>query len=101
MVLPKKHIGDDPNSEDDLQMLKETFGLAIALVPTVRRVYGATGVNILLNLGRDAGQKVMHAHFHVIPRTLGDRKIRASLAEPLPREELDRLAEVLAYEFRH
>ena len=31
------------------------------------------GCNILLNDGKKAGQKVFHAHFHIIPRDKGDR----------------------------
>jgi diadenosine tetraphosphate (Ap4A) HIT family hydrolase len=31
-----------------------------------------TGYNIGVNVGRDAGQTVMHVHIHVIPRYRGD-----------------------------
>lgn len=38
--------------------------IAHALVATV----GATGVNLHMNNGADAGQEVPHAHLHIIPR---------------------------------
>lgn len=33
---------------------------------------GATGINVLLAEGSDAGQEVMHAHVHLIPRYKDD-----------------------------
>ncbi len=33
---------------------------------------GARGVNILTNIGKNAGQSVFHFHVHVIPRYAGD-----------------------------
>lgn len=33
---------------------------------------GAPAFNLLCNTGREAGQEVMHVHFHLIPRAAGD-----------------------------
>jgi histidine triad (HIT) family protein len=35
-------------------------------------VTGDEAYNILLNVGKAAGQEVAHAHFHIIPRQVGD-----------------------------
>ena len=32
----------------------------------------ATGINLIMNNGADAGQVVFHAHLHVVPRKPGD-----------------------------
>lgn len=48
---------------------------------------GSTGFTILQNNGR--GQAVCHVHFHVIPNT--PRRSQ----NPVPREELDRIAQAL------
>jgi histidine triad (HIT) family protein len=42
------------------------------LTRAVREVAGCTGVNILQNNGRSAGQEVQHLHIHLIPRNEGD-----------------------------
>lgn len=38
----------------------------------VERVYGATGLNVSVQDGSDAGQSVPHVHAHVLPRKTGD-----------------------------
>lgn len=43
-----------------------------ALGKAVLTATGADGFNVLLNSGAAAGQVVMHAHFHIIPRRVGD-----------------------------
>jgi hypothetical protein len=42
------------------------------LAKAVKDATGCEGVNIVQNNGKAAGQVVMHAHFHVIPRMSGD-----------------------------
>lgn len=34
----------------------------------VRRATGSDGVNVIHNAGKAAGQEVLHAHVHVLPR---------------------------------
>ena len=43
------------------------------LAKAVLNVTGASGLNILQNTGESSGQAVFHLHFHLIPRTAGDR----------------------------
>ena len=57
-----------------------------------QRALGATGFTIEQNNGRN--QDVCHAHFHVIPNT------PRATQNPVPREELDRMAERLRAAFR-
>ncbi len=66
LVIPKE-------AAERLDALSEAAaaGLGVALVRVARAVVKATGAhayNVLLNSGSAAGQVVMHAHFHVIPR---------------------------------
>jgi histidine triad (HIT) family protein len=50
------------------------------------------GVNLLLNDGAEAGQRVFHAHLHVIPRIVGD-SLRRDLDGLMPtRDDLDQIA---------
>ncbi len=70
LIIPKKHCRDifevDPTI--GCSVLKAMQDIAGAL----KQVTGCTGVNVLQNNGRDAGQMVDHLHWHLIPRFAGD-----------------------------
>ncbi len=71
LVVPKKTFvnildGDDESLAHIMHVAKK---VAHALISTT----GATGVNLVMNNGADAGQVVFHAHMHVIPRFKDDR----------------------------
>uniref|UniRef100_A0A0G4F248 HIT domain-containing protein n=1 Tax=Chromera velia CCMP2878 TaxID=1169474 RepID=A0A0G4F248_9ALVE len=70
LLIPKHNVATVMDMEPEVaaRVLKELPRLAKA----VQQAVGAEGVNIFQNNGRAAGQEVMHAHFHVVPRTSGD-----------------------------
>ena len=69
LVIPKKHYQEVTDIPDDelSEVIKTIKKVAIAL----KKHFGG-GFNILLNNGKEAGQYVMHTHFHLIPRFEGD-----------------------------
>ena len=70
LVIPKSHyVTLDEMSPDDIAAVANVMP---RLMGAVRKLDGVTGVNILQNNGRSAGQVVDHVHFHLIPRTEGD-----------------------------
>ena len=70
LVIPKRHSHciDECPDED----LKAMIVAVKKIMPALKKVSGAEGVNLVQNNGKAAGQFVMHAHFHVIPRKQGD-----------------------------
>ncbi|MFH1106884.1 MAG: HIT family protein [Candidatus Micrarchaeota archaeon] len=66
LVLPKRH------SEQIEELTEEEAAGMVLVVQTVvralKKAFGCPGVNVLQNNGKDAGQLIMHNHFHVIPR---------------------------------
>ena len=51
-------------------------------------------VNLLLNDGAEAGQRVFHTHLHVIPRFVGDNsRLRRTEGDVPLREELEEVAD--------
>jgi histidine triad (HIT) family protein len=70
LVIPKKHMVtllDMPNTlgQELLTFTKEAAGFLL------EKKYG-DGFNVVMNNLAVAGQEVMHAHLHVIPRKEGD-----------------------------
>ncbi len=70
LVIPKtkyQNILDIP--ENILcDMIKTAKKLSLA----VKKALNADGINIHMNNGQAAGQEVMHAHIHIVPRFEGD-----------------------------
>ncbi len=66
LVVTKEH------RSDMLEMTAAELSDAVQLMARVgaaaESAFGCPGINFLNNLGEIAGQKVMHAHFHVLPR---------------------------------
>ncbi|MGQ0765041.1 MAG: HIT family protein [Gemmatimonadota bacterium] len=70
LVVPREHyegLNDAPP-----QVAMHLFEVALDLAPIVRRLSGATGMNLVVNSGAAAGQNVFHYHVHIIPRNEGD-----------------------------
>jgi len=70
LIIPKKHY---------VNVIDIPAALGNELLETVKKVAeirfreGAEGFNLINNCGQAAGQAVMHAHFHLLPRRKGKR----------------------------
>ncbi len=76
LIIPKKHFANIMDLPSDLG--SEIVGL-IKRVAEKRIKEGAEGFNLLMNNFEAAGQVILHAHLHLIPRKKGD-KIRLKTA---------------------
>jgi diadenosine tetraphosphate (Ap4A) HIT family hydrolase len=70
LVIPKRHVA----SLFDLPEVEQAaiWGLVAEVRQRLAERYRPDGFNIGLNDGKAAGQTVMHAHVHLIPRRHGD-----------------------------
>jgi diadenosine tetraphosphate (Ap4A) HIT family hydrolase len=71
LIIPKRHVVDyfsmsDAEKRDSEKLIKLIRERIVEDDKTVE------GFNIGLNCGRVAGQTVLHAHIHLIPRRKGD-----------------------------
>ena len=73
MIISNRHIedyfkltSDELNELNDI--LKQQREELVSLDPTI------SGFNVGVNIGKDAGQSIMHCHIHLIPRRKGDVK---------------------------
>ena len=70
LLIPKQHHARLPELPDDLAAA--TALLLPRLCRAIQQVTQADGLNVLVNVGPDAGQSVEHVHWHIIPRHGGD-----------------------------
>ncbi len=66
LVIPKKHVSDF--ATDDAYTTMEVARCASYYI----RDNAIAPCNIISNVGREAGQTVMHMHLHIVPRRPGD-----------------------------
>lgn len=71
LVVPRRHVASlfDLPTEEQAAL----WQLVAEARQQLQRQFNPHGFNIGVNDGRAAGQTVMHAHIHVIPRYSGDR----------------------------
>lgn len=65
LVVPRRHV---EHAVVDVHVLAEMAPLVKAVSDLLGERLGATGFNVLTNVGPDSGQAVFHAHVHVLPR---------------------------------
>lgn len=66
LVLPKEHFDSMLTCPKDI--LDHLFEVAQMIAQAQQKQLGATGANIITNIGKSAGQTVNHFHIHIIPR---------------------------------
>lgn len=70
LIIPKVHARNMFDiSKDSWEHVMQVVHM---LAPVVQRAVGAEGINIGMNNESIAGQVVMHAHVHIMPRTQDD-----------------------------
>jgi diadenosine tetraphosphate (Ap4A) HIT family hydrolase len=70
LIIPRRHVPDFFDlTEDEVVDIVRLLKSARLRLDQERH---PSGYNIGVNVGRAAGQTVMHAHVHVIPRYPGD-----------------------------
>lgn len=70
LVIPRRHVASIYELSDP--ELGDLWGLVAAVRRQLSAATDAIGFNIGVNDGIAAGQTVVHAHIHVIPRREGD-----------------------------
>ena len=71
LVLPRRHT-PDLFGMVEREWIDANNLLRILKTRIQREDLSVTGFNVGMNCGEDAGQTVMHAHIHLIPRRRGD-----------------------------
>ena len=93
LILTKRHVTDvyGLNSNEAEALMP----LARRLAEKMREALGITGLNLLQNNGKLAGQDIYHFHLHLIPRYENDgMKLHKKPGDP-PLEELEQIVGML------
>ena len=70
LVVPKNEKENMmESSEEDIV---HVMAVVRKLVPAIMEVTGASGCNVVSNIGASDGQSVFHTHVHIIPRHEND-----------------------------
>ena len=75
LVIPKKHISSlaDMEKEDEI-IVGKIYGVINKIAEM--KQFKENGYRVIVNCGKDAGQEVMHLHFHILAgQKFGDKII--------------------------
>jgi len=70
LIVPKRHIAN--YFELPFKEQSACWFMANKVQEILRKEFQPDGFNVGMNINRDAGQKMMHANIHIIPRYQGD-----------------------------
>ena len=71
LIIPRRHTPDFFTMTS--QERKDTEALVLLMKKKIlEKDFSVTGFNMGVNCGESAGQTIMHAHMHLIPRRDGD-----------------------------
>lgn len=73
LVVPKKHISSINEIEDED---RELIGKIFTSIKKIAKEQGVeqSGYRVVSNCGKDAGQTIMHLHFHILAgKDLGEK----------------------------
>ena len=73
LIIPKRHIDNFFSLTND-ELLACNDLIKIAKDDILSKDPSVKGFNLGTNIGKVSGQSILHCHFHLIPRRLGDVK---------------------------
>ncbi len=88
LVVPKKHYVSLFDTPPDL--LQACIEVSQKVARAVFKGTGASGLNIIQNNFRSAGQLIDHIHFHLVPRNMHDGFFTSWPGKPYPSGELEK-----------
>ncbi len=72
LVVPKKHYDNVMQVEENDDIISKIYNAINKIAK--KEKFDGNGFRVINNCGKDAGQTVMHMHFHIIAgKTLGDK----------------------------
>ena len=71
LIISNRHVGDyfELKKEEIIELNEILINQKNKLIELDKQI---TGFNVGVNIGKDAGQSIMHCHIHLIPRRKGD-----------------------------
>lgn len=91
LVVPKRHVTRLEELSDE--EARDLVLAAARLAPAIVRAVKAEGYNIVMNIGKAAGQEIEHLHLHIVPRFSDDGCRFDCRRLKLSKEELERIGE--------
>lgn len=100
MIVP--YIHEENIEKLDLEIWQEMNFFVREGVRVLKNQFGAKGVNIGMNLGKQAGAGIAkHCHYHLVPRWSGDTNFITTIANTrVCGKNLQKLYEELCAEFK-
>ena len=88
LIIPKAHVIDI--FEMDSSKMEQIFSIVPKIANALKETFGCSGINVVSNNGKSAGQSVFHYHVHLIPR-YGDDKFGIRFVNNMKKYDTEKL----------